>query len=120
MERSTDIKIKCYKCGNEYLMENMRMGPNGKNLTCRNCLERKPMQAHKPDSAVKTIEGAKTEKPESKDFKEYFCKECRYSFKRAKHIGIASCSYCGSSSSLNVKGSVAKILADVAKMKRED
>ncbi|MBI2660870.1 hypothetical protein HYX09_01225 [Candidatus Woesearchaeota archaeon] len=118
MDRSTDIKIKCYKCGNEYLMDMLRMDPNGKNLICRNCLDRKPVtnQASKP----KIAEGAKISKPESREMKEYFCKECRYSFKRAKHLVISTCPYCNSSDGIVTKGSAARILSDVAKMKGSD
>ena len=49
--------------------------------------------------------------------KEYFCKECKYSFKRAKHLVVSACPYCGSSGSIAVKGSAARIIADAAKMK---
>ena len=41
IEKNTDVKIKCYKCGNEHPMNMMRMDPNGKNLVCRGCLDRK-------------------------------------------------------------------------------
>ena len=87
----------------------MRMAPDGKNLMCRNCIERKPVQ--KQEAVIET-------KPKSQEqaFKEYFCKSCKYSFRRAKHLKISSCPYCDSSS-LMIKGSVARIMADVAKMK---
>lgn len=92
----------------------MRMAPNGKNLMCRSCLERKPAQ--------KGISQAKTAEPKHQKveglMKEYFCKSCKYSFKRAKHLVISTCPYCDSGS-LMVKGSVARIMADVAKMKGE-
>ena len=90
-------------------MAMMRMAPDGKNLMCRNCIERKPVQ--KQEQIVK-------EKPKNQEssFKEYFCKSCKYSFRRARHLKISSCPYCDSDS-LMVKGSMAKIMADVAKMK---
>ena len=44
IEKNTDVKIKCYKCGNEYTMAMMRVEPKSSNLTCRNCLDRKPVQ----------------------------------------------------------------------------
>ncbi len=49
--------------------------------------------------------------------KEYFCKACKYNFKRTKHLVISACPYCGSSGSVNVKGSTARIMADAFKMK---
>lgn len=108
MEKNTDAIIKCYKCGNEYAMDMMRMDPNGKNLACRNCLERGSSKKEQP----KSMQEAKQEPA----MKEYFCKECKYSFKRAKHLSVSTCPYCGSGS-LMIKGSTAKIIADASKMK---
>ena len=88
----------------------MRIGPDGKNLMCRNCLERKPVQKQE-----QKVEAVKAQKQEPR-FKEYFCKECKYSFKRAKHLSITTCPYCGSGS-LMIKGSTARIIADASKMK---
>ena len=92
--KNTDVKIKCYKCGNEQVMGMMRMDANGRNLVCRNCLDRKVSS------------------------KEYFCKACKYNFKRAKHLVISTCPYCGSGN-LNVKGSTVRIMADAFRMKGE-
>lgn len=111
IDRNTDVRIKCYKCGNEHAMNMMRMAPDGKNLMCRNCLERKPAQ--KLDQA-KTE--AKSQKYEEPSMKEYFCKACKYSFKRAKHLAISTCPYCGSGSVMG-KGSTSRIVADAFKMK---
>ena len=99
-------------------MDMLRMDPNGKNLICRSCLERNPVanQAAK----LKVAEWSKAAKQEARDLKEYFCNECRYSFKRAKHLVISSCPYCNSSNSIVTKGSAARILSDVAKMKGSD
>ena len=96
------------------------MDPNGRNLTCKSCLERKPAQnaVSKESSQMNASGGAA--KPESKEQKEYFCKECRYSFKRAKCLVITSCPYCNSSDGIVTKGSTARILSDVAKMKGSD
>lgn len=94
------------------------MDPNGKNLACKSCLERRPVQGQSPQA--KSIFEDKAAKPESKEQKEYFCKECRYSFKRAKHLVITSCPYCNSSGGIVTKGSTARILSDVAKMKGSD
>ena len=108
IEKNTDVRIKCFKCGNEYAMNMMRMDPNGKNLACRNCLERK--------SVIKDTKiDIKTQKEEP--FKEYFCKACKYNFKRAKHLSVSTCPYCGSSGSIMTKGSTARIIADATKMK---
>ena len=93
----------------------MRMDPNGKNLMCRNCLERKPIQRQE----VKQADDAKTKKSSKTDespMKEYFCRECKYNFKRAKHLTITTCPYCGSGN-INVKGSTARIMADAFRMK---
>ncbi len=114
IEKSTDVKIKCYHCGNEYPMAMMRIGPDSKNLMCRNCLERKPVQ--KQEMIVSETKKNKQEEP---TFKEYFCKECKYNFKRAKHISMSTCPYCGASGRLMVKGSTAKIIADASKMKED-
>ncbi len=110
IDRNTDLRIKCYKCGNEHTMDMMRMDPKGKNLVCRTCLDRKP--SHKIDA-----KSSESEKHEEPSIKEYFCKECRYSFKRANHLVISTCPYCGSSGSVTTKGSTARIMADVSKMK---
>lgn len=113
IDRNTDIKIKCYKCGNEYSMDMMRIDSNGKNLVCRNCLERKQVQKQEQ---LKT-ESAKVQKQQETSIKEYFCKECKYNFSRAKHLRVSTCPYCGASGSIMVKGSTARIIADAAKMK---
>mgnify|MGYP001619011419 CR=1 FL=1 len=113
IERNTDVKIKCYKCGNEYSMSMMRMDPNGKNLACRNCLERKIV--HKSEIPIKTE--TKNQKQEESHIREYFCKECKYNFKRAKHIVVSTCPYCGSSGTVISKGSTARIMAEAFKMK---
>ena len=88
----------------------MRIGPDGKNLMCRNCIERKPVQKQEQKPEIKA---ARQEEPA---MKEYFCKACKYSFKRAKHLVITACPYCDSGS-LMIKGSTARIIADAAKMK---
>ncbi|MEK6828271.1 MAG: hypothetical protein AABX78_02880, partial [Nanoarchaeota archaeon] len=77
------------------------------------CLERKIVQKH--DITNSQVKIQKQESPT----KEYFCKECRYNFKRAKHITISTCPYCGSSGSLMIKGSTARIIADASKMKED-
>ena len=114
IERNTDAEIKCYKCGNEYGMSMMRMDPNGRNLVCRNCLERKPTQ--KTVTTVKSTSEAKPQKQEDSPMKEYFCKACKYNFKRAKHLVISTCPYCDSGN-VATKGSTARIMADAFKMK---
>ena len=98
-------------------MDMMRMGSDGKNLVCRNCLERKPVIKQKQE-AVQEINPKMEVK--NNEVKEYFCKECKYSFSRAKHLVISTCPYCGSSGSLVQKGSTAKIIADASKMKNLD
>ena len=93
-------------------MDMMRMDPNGKNLACRNCLDRKSTAGK--DMAVSK---ASSGKPLKEEMKEYFCKECKYSFKRASHLRVSNCPYCGAQKSLMIKGSTARIIADAAKMK---
>ncbi len=90
-------------------MDMMRIGSDRMNLVCRNCLERKPQKQKQ----------TKVKKQEEPIFKDYFCKECKYSFKRAKHLSVSACPYCGASGSLMVKGSTAKIIADASKMKED-
>ncbi len=113
IEKNTDFKIKCYKCGNEHPMNMMRMDPNGKNLVCRGCLDRKVSSNTTTKEEVKS---QKTTKQEESPIKEYFCKACKYNFKRAKHLAVSTCPYCGSGN-VNVKGSTARIMADAFKMK---
>jgi DNA-directed RNA polymerase subunit RPC12/RpoP len=96
-------------------MTMMRIGPDGKNLICRNCLERKPIQKQEQTK----VESTKIKRQEEPAFKEYFCKECKYNFKRAKHISMSTCPYCGASGKLMIKGSTAKIIADASKMKED-
>ena len=109
------MAIKCYKCGNEYAMGMMRMDPNGKNLACRNCIERKPVQKQETKLALEE-KTRKSQKQEEPSFKEYFCRECRYNFKRARHLAIKTCPYCGSGN-IMTKGSTARIMADAFRMK---
>jgi len=91
----------------------MRMDPNGKNLVCRNCLERKLIK--KNETSIKSEQTAKTQKDDSPT-KEYFCKACKYNFRRAKHLVISTCPYCGSGN-IMTKGSTARIMADAFRMK---
>ena len=91
-------------------MDMLRMDSNGKNLVCRNCLERGSAQK----GQSKAVQDSKKQEP---SMKEYFCKECKYSFKRTKHIIVSTCPYCNSSGSIMVKGSTARIIADASKMK---
>ena len=112
IEKNTDVKIKCYKCGNEHAMGMMRMDTNGKNLICRNCLERKVV---KKESAAEP-KAQKSSKQEESTMKEYFCKDCRYNSKRAKHLTINTCPYCDSGNVIT-KGSTARIMADSFRMK---
>ena len=110
IDKNTDVKIKCYKCGNQYDMGMMRMDPNGKNLVCKNCLDRKSSSG--PDQKSSS---PKSDAGQDAD-KEYFCKECKYNFKRASHLAIRNCPYCGSSKVIT-KGSTARIVADAFRMK---
>ena len=91
-------------------MDMMRIGSDSKNLVCRNCLERKSVQ--KQDQKITA-----TGKEQESDMKEYFCKACKYNFKRAKHLSMTTCPYCGTFGSIMVKGSTTKIISDASKMK---
>lgn len=88
----------------------MRISSDVKNLVCRSCLERKPLQ--KGQTAVENKQQER--KSASKD---YFCKECKYNFKRARHLAVSACPYCSASGSLTVKGSTARIMADAFRIK---
>ena len=90
------------------------MDSNGKNLVCRSCLERKVVKKQGTDDAEPKIQ--KSSKQDEIPMKEYFCKSCKYSFKRAKHLVVSTCPYCDSGD-LMTKGSTARIMADVSKMK---
>ncbi|MEK6943081.1 MAG: hypothetical protein AABX00_03405 [Nanoarchaeota archaeon] len=102
--------IKCYKCGNEYTMDKMRMESSKMRLVCRNCLEGKQVVKQETKQAGKPV------KSEASPMQDYFCKGCKYSFKRAKHLDIRTCPYCDSKSVIT-RGSTARIIADAAKMK---
>ena len=120
--RNDDVQIKCFKCGNEYSMSMMRMDPTTKvNLVCKSCLDRKPVSHMKDSSAVSSKPAIqKTEskpKAQVQDTIDYFCKECRYSFKRAAHLHVKVCPYCSSSNGVMEKGSTDRIIADAANMK---
>ncbi len=118
IERNTDVKIKCYKCGNEYTMDFMRMDSNGKNLVCKNCLDRRPV-AHEKKLSAETSSQKPAKKAEEPQMKEYFCKDCKYSFKRSQHLVISACPYCDSSEVIT-KGSTARIISDAFRMKGVD
>ena len=92
----------------------MRMDTNGKNLVCRNCLERKPVGKKEQSKIAPENKTGKNQEPSTK---EYFCKKCKYNFTRANHLAISTCPYCGASGSIMSKGSTAKIIADASKMK---
>ena len=117
IEKNTDIAIRCYKCGKEHSMDMMRMDSNLKNLVCRNCLERKPVEKGERAKASKIAPETKAGKNQDIPTKEYFCKKCKYNFTRAKHLVISTCPYCGASRSLMPKGSTDRIIADASKMK---
>ena len=109
IEKNTDAKIKCRKCGNEYSIEIMRMDPGSKMLACRSCIERK-VPSNLKEGPANTGEVM---------MKEYFCKSCKYNFKRAKHLNVKTCPYCGAGN-ITGKGSTARIMADAFKMKGAD
>ena len=92
----------------------MRMDSNGKNLVCRSCLERKIVKKQGTDASEPKAQ--KSPKQEESPVKEYFCKGCKYNFKRAKHLVITTCPYCGSGN-INIKGSTARIMSDAFRMK---
>ena len=91
----------------------MRMDPNGKNLVCRGCLDRKVSSNTATKEEAKS---QKTTKQEESPMKECFCKACKYNFKRAKHLAVSTCPYCGSGN-VNVKGSTARIMSEAFRMK---
>lgn len=96
-------------------MDMMRMDSSGKNLVCRNCLERKPSAQKQEPTKAQPLKHAEEESP----MKEYFCKECKYNFKRARHLTIKTCPYCNSGSVAS-KGSTARIMSDAFRMKGAD
>ena len=104
IERNTDVMIKCYKCGDSFTMDKMRVDPgSNNNLACRNCIERKqPSVFEKPSSApflrnVPSSSALTWQKgPASEGKVKYFCKDCKYRFSRAFHLSVRTCPYCGS------------------------
>jgi DNA-directed RNA polymerase subunit RPC12/RpoP len=113
IERNTDVAIKCYKCGNSYTMDMMRMDPNGKHLACKFCLERRIA----PKSAI--VQPSKSSAPKGEKMS-YFCKACRYSFSRASHIQVNACPYCGVEGSVVSKGSASSLIKEVDDMLDEE
>lgn len=118
IERNTDVRIKCYKCGGEYTMDMMRMDPKSARLSCRNCLERKmPAPAGEDMGNAPIGQRLKPSAPEKgQDKTSYFCKACRYSFTRAPHITVADCPYCGQSGMLTKKGSASSLVREIEDM----
>jgi len=116
IERNTDVSIKCFKCGNSYTMDQMRMDPKSPHLTCKNCLERKvPV---KFSSMAKQDPYAHLDTPSKKSSEKtsYFCKACRYSFTRAAHIPASTCPYCSASGSVVTKGTASSMIKEVDDM----
>ena len=127
IERNTDVKIKFFKCGTQFTMDQMRMDPNGKNLICRNCLERKvPSRGLDDDSlSSRPFKANPQGLPKSSDAKssdkiQYFCKACKYNFTRAAHIPVNSCPYCSNTGGIVKKGSSKSIVREVEDMMGDD
>ncbi len=118
IERNTDVRIKCYQCGGEFTMDQMRMGPTGKNLVCKNCLERKSPSTARPadGSPLKAASQQPSSGKKASDKASYFCKACRYSFTRAPHIEVSDCPYCGQSGTITKKSSATSLVHKVEEM----
>ena len=88
-----EIKIKCYKCGEQFTSSEMRYDPDKPNqLACKACLSR--------DNAPVTE--ARAQEPNEENLK-YYCVKCNYKFLRRKSIKVDTCPYCGASNSLTTK-----------------
>ncbi len=84
---NTEVKIKCYKCGEKFTSDQMRYNPNNpKQLVCRTCLERKSAPARRKKGDVT-----------------YYCVKCNFKFKRAEGKNVTSCPYCGKTGCLTTQ-----------------
>ncbi len=108
-------------------MDQMRMDTNGKNLVCRNCLERKNPAKQAPldeeDYITLKSGNSRSVSPAAKkqsDKVSYFCKACKYSFSRAAHIEISTCPYCSQSGMLTKKGTAASMVKEIEDMADEE
>ena len=95
------IRLKCYKCGGQFLSNEMRYDPdNPKQLACKACLGR--------DNAPKTE--SKAGKETNPENIKYYCIKCNYKFLRKKGMEVTICPYCGSSGTLTTKTDVDSLL----------
>ncbi len=123
IDRNTDVRIKCFKCGGSYSMDQMRMDPNGKNLSCRNCLERKAPQKSPSEIGIagqSSQAGSSPSLQKSTEKVQYFCKACKYSFTRAAHIRIDSCPYCSNAGGIVRKGSATSLVKEIEDMEGDE
>jgi DNA-directed RNA polymerase subunit RPC12/RpoP len=88
-----DKKYRCTKCKQEYDSEDIRFTGQSA-LMCVYCLGKKQRQAEQPKTAK--------EEPQEENVN-YFCNDCRYSFKRRASFKFNNCPYCGKSGSIIVK-----------------
>ncbi len=94
-----EIKIKCFKCGDKYLTNEMRYDPsNPNNIVCMNCLDRKSGST-KPQT-----------KAEDEQTIRYYCIKCNFKFARKESQRISECPYCGHKGTLTTKTDVNSLL----------
>lgn len=90
-----DMRRECKRCGIRQEPGQMRIHPNGKDFLCKDC-------AALQDPKAKNLEKAKLPKrahfSDEKDepIVKYYCRKCKYKFKRKKGITMKACPYCGS------------------------
>lgn len=91
-----DMRKECKKCGLKQDIREMRYHPNGKDMLCRDC-------AHFNDPRAKATEKARAPEPRviqqesgPEGVQKYYCRKCKYKFKRKEGIPMKACPYCGS------------------------
>ncbi len=114
------MKIRCYKCGNEYVMAELKMDPNRKNnLVCVYCLglKQKPAMQKKEQKTepIKTQKKSASAQQTPKLIS-YWCTACKYAFKRKEGIEVESCPYCSKEGTIMVKKDSASLIKESSDM----
>ena len=77
--------VKCFDCNKIYTVKDIRYGPDGKTLLCKDCLQKRQAKAAKTAAPApakgKTLVG-------------YVCSRCHYRFTRGPEIEVRTCPYC--------------------------
>jgi len=76
--------LKCYRCGQERPVTEMRYTSENK-MTCKHCLERGKKSVPNPEPA----------REQRGEMEKLSCSKCKYSFRRKKGETVKTFPYCG-------------------------